>query len=59
MERGQQKLGLLLQSKNKAEEVNLDLFNLRKTLASLSYYVVLSQRSSLKIPKVDISLSKG
>ena len=44
---------------NRGEQLTSTLFDLKKTLARLGYYVVRSQRSSLKIPKVDISSSKG
>jgi hypothetical protein len=57
---GQQKPGLLLwRQKGGVEGLTATLFDLRKTLASINYYVVPSQRLSLKNQKVDISLSKS
>jgi len=44
--------------KNRVEVDSSTLFDLRNTLASLNYYVVLSRRLSLKRQKIDISLSK-
>jgi len=46
-------------AKNMVGELTSTIFELKKTLASLKYYVVLSQRLSLKSSKVDISLSAG
>jgi len=46
-------------AENRVEELTSTLFDLRNILASLNYYLVLSQRLSLKSQKVDISLSKN
>jgi hypothetical protein len=45
-------------AKNMVKELTSTIFELRKTLASLNYYMVLSQRLSLKTTKVDIGLRK-
>jgi hypothetical protein len=56
---GNRSLDCYFRGKNRVEKLTSTLFDLRNTLASLNYYVVLSQRLSPKIQKVDISLSKS
>jgi hypothetical protein len=46
------------EAKDRVEDLISTLFGLRNAFASLNYYVVPSQRLSLKNQKIDISLSK-